>query len=360
MTSAAELSLSSEVTTRRGVLLASLLASTGAAAACACVAWTRESAPALPDGAASTALDLVPHAPLLGVAALVLVQFAFACRHFGHRVGVLTALLSAASPLMLGTARMATPDLLASAAQVAAGWLFFEVVHTRSRLSLASFVASFALALATKERSIVFIVPMLAFASWERFVERRDLSLGRVVLALAVPIGVGGLIWALAGGDAALGFGGVSNAYSRSFGRGAWYRCVIDLMLLSPWITALGLVAVLSEIWRRRVGERDSATLYLAFLAVLACAAESCGAICARDLVAVDAFLRALIVASAWRALRPGSTHVGAFAVVFALLLVSASEIASFRALFLEARIADPTTQLLLQARRLVPPSEPP
>ncbi len=341
---------------RRSTWAACAVALGVCATALSYVAWTRTSVPPLPAGATSTSLKLLPALPLVGFASLVLVQFLFARKHCGDHVGALVAVLTACSPLALGLARTESPDVLCAAAQVATLWLFLDVAREReNRSALVLCPIAFAAALVLKERSIVLVAPMVVFALYERFANRRAVPLARVALVVVVPLFVGFVAWASADGSFSAAFVGPRNDYMERFGRGAWHRYVVDLLLLSPYTSAAAIGAVGVAVWRRRHGEDDALAMYLVLAALFVIAGLSFGSKSARDVLAVDALLRALVVGLAWSALRLGEhrrTRVAAGVVVVCLC---AAEIASFRALFIDARIADPTSAALLEARKFVP-----
>ena len=344
------------VNERNRTIFAAAVAVTAALAACAVVAFTNANAPALPAGAASTSLKLLPPLPLVDVAVLVLVQFVFARKHFGDYVGALAALLTACSPLALGLARTESPDVLCAAAQVATLWLFLDVVREReNRSALVLCPIAFAAALVLKERSLVLAAPMLAFALYERFVNRREVRFGWVAFTLVVPMFVAFVLWSIGDGSFAAAFVGPRNDYTQLLGRGAWHRHVVDLLLLSPWtmVAAIGAVALVA--CRRRQGEDESVVVYLALAAVLAIIGCSFGSMSVRDVLAVDVLLRVLVVGHGWNALRLGESRRVRLIAVAAVLLLCTAEIASFRTLFLEERIADPTSAALLEARKFVP-----
>ena len=349
---------------RRSTLLAGLVALGAAAAACAVAAWAGGGPQSLPDGALTTRMGLLPRAPLAGVAALVLVQFLFARRHFGDHAGALAALLTACSPLVLAVGRLPSPDALAAAAQTAALWLFLDLVREReNRLAPPLFVGLFALALALKERSVVFALPMLAFALHERFARRSEVSLARVAAALATPLFAGFVLWTVGDGSFATAVRGVASDYTALHGRGTWDRPIVELLLLSPWTTALALGALGWAVWRWRHGEYEALDAYVVLVVALALALLAGGGKSVRDVVALDALLRMLLVAYAAREVSrrrtaaPDGATRAPLAAALAVLALCTSDSVGFRTLFVARRVVDPTASALLEARDFVPPA---
>src|SRR5574342_1018481 len=141
----------------------------------------------------------------------------------------------------------------------------------RSRGALARFAAAFGAGLLIKETTLLCAIPCAAICAYERSAGRRELPLLAWGGALAAPLAVCGALWWLAAGDAATLAGVVrvilvspaGNAYAQAYGGGPWYRYAIDLLLLSPWPTLLGIAALGPAALRLRERKPGDAVVWL-------------------------------------------------------------------------------------------------
>ena len=183
-------------------------------------------------------------------AAWVLVTGFFARRHFEDRRALVLTALASFAPLLLGTARQAMQDSFLLVLLALACWTFLETLaQPRSRGWRIAFVASFALAILTKELAVL-LAPAFVLG-W--LVERRGRAAELPLVTFLGQIALAGLVTAPVFVLAAGGFGPLletvgkvlgspaTNTYAIKYGSGPWYRYLIDFLCLSPGVTLLAL-----------------------------------------------------------------------------------------------------------------------
>lgn len=185
--------------------------------------------------------------------ALIPSTFLLARRVTGELQAALIAALLATSPLLLALAGTALSDSCAFLFAACAVWMFLRwLERPRSVRATAALIVALWLAFAAKELSLFLIAPLAACA-WLDARHRSDgARLGDIALAFATPcLAVFGT-WVLAAGGVStlrstfeilLSSAG-TNPYAHEVGSGPWYRYLIDLLLLSPWVALLAFAGV--------------------------------------------------------------------------------------------------------------------
>lgn len=293
------------------------------------------------------------------------VAYRLARQHLGAEGGVLVAWLVAFSPLWLAVGRRALTDAPAIGLSVVAVWAFLSALREAGnhRAQLA-FVGSLSMALLVKELSVLLLVPLgLAFV-WEKLRARTALSWLRLGFLLATPVLIAGAVGVLAAGGpgrvievARIVLGSpTDNAFAQAFCAGPWYRHVIDLLLLSPLPTLLGLAGVVVTANRALRQDGDGPLLAMAVVLVVVTLAEHALLIKnVRYVALLELPLRVLavwILAELTAGLRQGFRRPALWLVVATLVVF---DLASFWELFVAGGIYDPTSFNLLAARRLIP-----
>lgn len=320
-------------------------------------------------GEATTDLnEQLTHLAQLSLAAhvcTVAVVFWFVRRHRGQLQALLVASSIAFAPLYLGLSRLALTDCFITLWQVTTLALFFELVHEPGRwLWRIGFVLAFSLAILTKEISVLLGVPFVALALIERFARKRPLVAWHFALLLALPVVISVLIWLAAAGSfdvlmrtmRIVMSSPATNEYAQMYGRGPWYRYIVDELLLSPWPVALGLLGFAVAAWRLRRGSYDALLAYAMLLYVAQIAALSFFTKNVRYVAVLELPLRLLAVALLWDVLGAARWRAAKVAAVALVALLCAADWASFRRYFVVRGIYDPMTVSLLVANESVPP----
>jgi 4-amino-4-deoxy-L-arabinose transferase-like glycosyltransferase len=180
----------------------------------------------------------------------ILVTAFFALRHFEPRRALLVTALAAFAPLLLGIGRLALQDSFLLLLLALSCWTFVETLAApRSRAWRAAFVASFALALLTKELALLLLPAFVLGWLAERRGRAAEHPFWPFARLLALPCLIVLPVFLLAaGGPGPLrqtvrtvltSPGG--NEYAIAFGSGPWYRYLIDYLCISPGVTLLAL-----------------------------------------------------------------------------------------------------------------------
>lgn len=298
--------------------------------------------------------------------ATVVVQFAFARRHFGPVRGLMIAALFAFSCLGLGMARLALLDAFVTLWIVLAMWLFLDALDERGRRRgpAIAFVAAMTAAILTKESSALFLVPLVTFAVIDRVMRRANgASWTRIaLLACAPPVAALGA-WLVAAGGWTTWWATVTtvrrtlaeNVYAFNYLAGPWYRYVVDFVLVSPWTTLLatGYLGVLAV--RAKEGRVERLPSYLAVVTIVAVAEFGAIEKNVRYLLSIEAALRVFAVLFVWELAGAAARARGRVIAAAAVLVLCVTEWSSFDLVFLRNRTYEPVSSSLLIIRQMIP-----
>jgi 4-amino-4-deoxy-L-arabinose transferase-like glycosyltransferase len=310
-----------------------------------------------PGFAALSLLSLVCHVALVGVSYLFLRGL------LGPPRALAGTALIAFSPLLLGVARRAWVDGPATLAGLLVLWSFCAWLGAPERRgALARFAFALGAGVLIKETTVLLLLPCAAIAAYERMAGRA-LPLGALALATGGALATCGALWWLAAGDAAtvasiariILVSPASNAYAQELGRGPWYRYAIDLLLLSPWPTLLGIAALGPAALRLRERKPGDAVVWLGLALASLVAAYAPFTKNVRYVGLCEVPLRAL---AAWLVFAGAGADSGRGRLALAaacIALLCLSGWLSFRAIFVEAGLYDPMTAPLLDLRGLLP-----
>jgi len=311
-----------------------------------------------------TTLPALSRLSLASHLALILAVYAFASRWFGTVKGLLATALVATSTLGLGLSRHALTDSFITLSQFVTVALFIEYVREPTRLARAiAFGLAFTFAILTKEIAVLLAVPFVAFAAVERWYARRDVPIVRTALALAVPVFASIAAWVLAAGSPILLFkvmkivllSPATNEYAIRYGSGAWFRYPIDELLMSPWTTLAGLMAIGVALWRWRRGEYGSLAVALSLVYIGQVAALGPFTKNLRYVALLEVPLRILAVMLLWEFCDAKRSRKGLFACCAAVAFLCWASWADFQLIWLQFHAYDPVTALLVGVRQMVP-----
>jgi hypothetical protein len=293
---------------------------------------------------------------LLALLALLVVAFAGFRRAAGTQVATAVALLLAVSPLQLGMARRALGDSLNTTLWTVSIFLCVEALADDWRRGWLAVAAAFTATLLAKEFNLVLLPIALVLLAADAAMRRRAPSPLAVACSTALPLALATIAIVLAAGGPATALESLvatvrqvsANEYAIRFGGGPWYRYVVDFLVLSPWTVLLYLV------WLGMLAETrhvDRRLLAWALLPILYLAALSLTARFVRWAMPLDVPIRLGAVLAIGGLLR-GRLAAARLVAVGLLMIV---DIRSFLTFFVTADIYDPTSDLLLRWRHLLP-----
>lgn len=315
-------------------------------------------------GLTETTLPALSRLSLASHLALILAAYAFASRWFGPVKGLLATALVATSTLGLGLSRHALTDSFITLSQFVTVALFIEYVREPARLARAlAFGIAFTFAILTKEIAVLLAVPFVAYAAVERWYARREVPIVRTALVLALPVFASIAAWVLAAGSPILLFkvmkivllSPATNEYAIRYGSGAWFRYPIDELLMSPWTTLVGLMAVGVALWRWRRGEYGSLAIALSLVYIGQIAALGPFTKNLRYVALLEVPLRILAVMLLWELCDAKRSRKGLAVCCVAVAFLCWASWADFQLIWLEFHAYDPVTALLVGVRQMVP-----
>jgi Dolichyl-phosphate-mannose-protein mannosyltransferase len=289
--------------------------------------------------------------------ALLIIAFLGFRRVAGDGVAMGVTLLLAVSPLQLGMARRTLGDNLNTTLWTASILLCTEALANEWRRGWLLVGLIFSATMLVKEANLILIPIALALVTIDVVRRRRPPSPYTLAGTTLLPLALATVVTVLAAGDAGTAIENVratftqvaGNAYAIRFGKGPWYRYVVDFLLLSPWTTLLYVTWLGMLATTRRT---DPRLLSWALLPILYLAALSPTARFVRWAMPLDVPIRLGTVLSIAGLLR-GRATLAHVAVLGVLMLV---DVRSFLSLFVTADIYDPSSVLLLWWRGFLPP----
>jgi len=297
----------------------------------------------------------------------LILSYVFARRYLGYEVATLYTLLLACSPLVMAASRRVLQDSVLSLFWALPFWLFFEYLMRRRPWALAGFFLSCIVALTIKEASVFLLVFFLfAWLIFKRFY-KKDMPWGDLVWLMAVPP-VGALILYIAflGGVGNLvrlvsfafetHFTAASTAaftpYSL-FATGPWFKYLLDLLLIAPWVTVLAVAFMVMLLGRRRMSPLHAyGLLFFIVLYVLLSSMKFTKIIRFGMSLEIVTYLFAILgLLHLVRSRSRWSFYAGqAF-----LLYVCFGQIQFFRKLFIEMKTYDTISVWLLLSHKVIP-----
>jgi hypothetical protein len=313
------------------------------------------------DGVAPQSLA---HLSLVAHLLAIVVVFRLAGRRLGPARALFAATLFGCAPLLLGLARRALQDSVATLAALLAIAAFLAALERPARRRFAALAVALAFAFLTKESLALLALPMATWIVLElrtgHLERRRALE---AMLALAAAGGIALATWTVAAGD----FGSVrrlieivlaspaTNAYALRYGGGPWWRYLVDFVALSPVPTLLAVAGAALALDRARRGEAERFHLFLVLFAALTLGEFAFLTKNVRYVMPLELPIAVLAVEAIWRLVpvRAAAARVAAAAAIVALLAVADAR--SFHELFVERLLYDPVSAPLLTIRGLVP-----
>jgi 4-amino-4-deoxy-L-arabinose transferase-like glycosyltransferase len=279
-------------------------------------------------------------------------------RIFGENAAFLAGLLFLASPLALALARRSLADSAGNLFLLTAFLLqidyFLGFPQWRKKWILAVFIF---LAVAFKETNILFILPLavssLAFLPLKNI---RQILSDWIVIYL-VPVAAIFITYKFLFGSfrdifTVLFFlpSANSQGYVAYFQSGPWFRYLLDFMLVSPWVTVLGLYYLVHVFIKGLQKEKLAVALFIAVTILV----HSFFPKNLRYISVVDYPLRIFAVLALLGAGREKHKHVFLFA--FSIVsFICVMELVNFSLLFVRHDLYDPVSIRLLSLWKIIP-----
>lgn len=296
--------------------------------------------------------------------AVTATTFLLARRHLDGWSSALLTWLVGCSPLWLALGRRALTDAPALLLTSLAWWSFLAVLRRpASTAAKLAFILATAASLSVKELSALLLVPLAVVFVWERRRGRTSLPLATLGWLLAAPLALAGLAGAVAAGGAGkvvevarivLG-SPAASAFVRAFCGGPWYRYVVDLLLVAPLTTLLGLGGVLAVLVRAVRREEQGLHAAAALLVVITLAEFAPLIKNVRYVALLDLPLRLLALGVLSDLASGLGERWRRHAVGAAVAVLVAADLVSFFELFVAGGVYDPTSFNLLAARQMIP-----
>lgn len=293
---------------------------------------------------------------------LILAVYGFASRWFGIARSLLATALVATSTLCLGLARHALTDSFITLSQFLVLALFVEYIRApRSLARTLAFGAAFTFAILTKEIAVLLAIPLAAWAAVERWQQGRDIPIARTLIVLAAPVVATMVVWIVAAGSPILLYrvmrivllSPATNEYAIRYGSGGWFRYPVDELLMSPWPTLLGLLAIGVALWKWRKGSYDSVAVFFALVYVAQVACLSPFTKNLRYVALLEVPLRLLAVLLLWDVLAAGGRAFGKWACAGIVATICWLGWSDFELFWLRKLVYDPVTKELVKVRRM-------
>jgi 4-amino-4-deoxy-L-arabinose transferase-like glycosyltransferase len=291
--------------------------------------------------------------------------FVFVRRLWGEPAALAAVVLAVTGPLAAAMARRALSDAEHTLFAVVSVLLFLEWAARPRDKTFVWFLAALTWTALIKE-TVWFLLP--AFAITLAFMRLRgvgDVKAKHLLLLGVVPIAVGAAC--------AIAFGGPGEAatmvstirrmntfegsrYLRDFHAGPWFTSFVDMFLLAPVTTLVLLISCGWWIGRLRSAPITSVALVwvIAAFACMAALPQNPRYVLPLDVIA-RIFVAITIAAAALASAGPARWA----AATILVLCLAASDVVSFKQLFVDAAIYDPIPYNLLTARHLVPTAAP-
>jgi 4-amino-4-deoxy-L-arabinose transferase-like glycosyltransferase len=289
----------------------------------------------------------------------LLISFYFCRRYFGDNLAVFYILLLAFSPLNTAMAGRALTESTLLFFQAASIWLFWDYLQSQKKMSL--FLLSFSLiaGILIKELSVIFPLIFGIILSFKRFYNKRKFSvLEFILICVLPPLVFAWVIAALGGAPYLLRTARIIlispriNSYAILYGKGPWYRYLIDYLALSPWIFILSCGFILQYLVSKK---RDGLITYLLLVSVAVFCILNLFTKNIRYVLILDISVRLFALLMLKSLCDRYFPRAALPALFVSVLILGAADYLSFYNYFIQGRIYDPSSAALFKANLMVP-----
>jgi len=292
----------------------------------------------------------------------IIANYYFSSKYFSRTTTFLFTLLIAFSPLSMAMSRRALSESLSTFLLALSIWLFLDILHS-NKFSFKKhlFAIIFALAILTKESSILLLLPFWAYLFLYKFKYNHKLELRSLAIVFIYSFAVvffaylfflGGLSNIISTMKIVL-TSPATNNYAILYGSGPWFRYIIDYMLISPWtaLMAIGYIFYLALNFDRS-GKKD-----IYFLVILVGLFVSFNIFTKniRYAMILDIPIRLFTIFMLYKLAPIKNNRVKNAVVITAILLICTTDLIFFKNLFIEKDLYDPMSDYLLRIRHIIP-----
>jgi hypothetical protein len=296
----------------------------------------------------------------------ILVCFYFSKKIFGKDISYPFTLLVSSSPLIMAMAKRALLDSNVNLFWALSIWSFMDFLISKKKNKFFIFLLIYSFSLIVKESSLVLMVFFIAFFLIHKHYFKNSISdfylLGIIFIPLVL---VGTFYISLLGGIANFislikglldtHFGSVKlSKYAVLFCNGAWYRYIIDYLLLSP-ITTLLFIGYTGYILVSRKWEWKITYFLLYFLIIFVVFSSLKYSKVVRFVITLDMVINLCSVIMLYELFRIKNKNKQALWVFISVIAIFFVNYLNFNYLFYEFNIYDPVTYWLLIAKKLIP-----
>lgn len=287
--------------------------------------------------------------------------FYFVKKFWGWPLAMLTVLLMAVSPLELAMARRALMDIPAMTGMAFSCFACWLWINKPVKEYLIALIAFMSWSILLKEASVILLPFFGIIMLYKKRKKETTASLLQIFIAVTVPGILVFVFYLLAFGYndlmalfSTLHKAASHSAYSALWGKGPWYRIIIDYTLLSPYtlILAVGYTG-----YFLLKGEQNANTTYILLIALYLLI---CFGILPKNVrygILLDIPIR-LIAACALSSIFALVQKKRSWFPGLLLLLLAVADISAFHTYFIDGEIYDPISFNLLRASKIIPALE--
>lgn len=295
----------------------------------------------------------------------LLVSFYFSGKFFGRQIAYLYTVLLSSSPLIMASGRRALQDACVNLFWCLAVWFFLDFLTSRKRSKFIFFLAAYSFSITLKESSmILFVFFALGFLLY-KYKYKVEISNWYLAGVTFIPVLAVGLAYVLLIKGPANVFtlfkfilsvhfpSAITNSYSL-FGRGPWYKYIIDYILVTP-ITSVLCIGYLFYFFVSRKFEEKITYFMLFFLVIFSIFGNLKYTKIIRFVSILEISVSLFAVFMLQQLFRQKNENFERYCVFAAVLIIFLVNYSGFLYLFVERDIYDPISVWLLKAREIIP-----
>ena len=296
----------------------------------------------------------------------ILACFYFSKKIFSKNISYPFTLLVSSSPLIMAMGKRALMDSNVNLFWALSIWSFIDFLISKKKKKFSIFLLIYSFSIMVKESSLALMVFFIAFFLIHKYYFKNSISdlylLGIIFIPLVL---VGTFYISLLGGIANFislikglldtHFGSVKlSKYAVLFCSGAWYRYIIDYLLLSP-ITTLLFIGYTGYILVSRKWEWKITYFLLCFLIIFVVFSSLKYSKVVRFVIILDMVINLCSVIMLYELFRIKNKNKQALWVFISVIAIFFVNYLNFNYLFCELNIYDPVTYWLLMAKKIIP-----
>ncbi len=293
------------------------------------------------------------------------ISFYFSNKLFGQKIAYLYTLILSSSPLIMTSGRRVLQDGILNLFWALSIWLFLDFLVNKKKSEFVAFLIIYSIAITIKEASLVLLIFFILFYFINKYKYKQELSnlylLGIIVIPVLL---VGGAYLFLLKGinnnlsliNFILGVHfpqSVTNTYSL-FGRGPWYKYIIDYLLLTPIATLLFIGYFFYILLLKRF-ERKTVYFMLFFLFVFAVFSSLKYTKIVRFVISLDITISLFAVFALYEFFRQRNSDRQIYCCLMGAVFIFFVNYCNFLHLFYYSNIYDPISYWLLIAKKIIP-----